>query len=101
MDGLMFAERLTELRLVKGVSARDMSLALKQNHNYINSIERNKNLPSMKNFFAICDYLGITPGEFFAVDVKAPDRVKKLIDLVETLPANDIDLLINLVKEFR
>ena len=92
MDGLTFAERLT---------ARDMSLALKQNHNYINAIENNKNLPSMKNFFAICDYLGITPSEFFAVKVKAPDKVKKLTDLVERLPANDIDLLINLVKEFR
>ena len=55
----------------------------------------------MKNFFAICDYLGITPSEFFAVKVKAPDKVKKLTDLVERLPANDIDLLINLVKEFR
>ena len=101
MDGLTFAERLTELRLLKGVSARDMSLALKQNHNYINAIENNKNLPSMKNFFAICDYLGITPSEFFAVKVKAPDKVKKLTDVVERLPANDIDLLINLVKEFR
>ena len=38
MDGLTFAERLTELRLLKGVSARDMRLALKQNHNYINAI---------------------------------------------------------------
>ena len=100
MDGRLFAERLAELRLAKGVSARDMSLALKQNHNYINAIENNK-LPSMKNFFAICDYLGITPSEFFAVKVKAPDKVKKLTDLVERLPANDIDLLINLVKEFR
>ncbi len=101
MDGRLFAERLAELRLAKGVSARDMSLSLGQSVNYINAIESNRSLPSMKNFFAICDYLGITPSEFFAVKVKAPDKVKKLTDLVERLPANDIDLLINLVKEFR
>ncbi len=101
MDGLTFAERLTELRLLKGVSARDMSLALKQNHNYINAIENNKNLPSMKNFFAICDYLDITPSEFFAVKVKTPDKVRELIGLVECLPTKDIELLIRLAKKMK
>ncbi len=101
MDGRLFAERLAELRLAKGVLARDMSLSLGQSVNYINAIESNRSLPSMTNFFYICKYLGVTPSEFFAVKVKAPDKVKKLTDLVERLPANDIDLLINLVKEFR
>lgn len=101
MDGRLFAERLAELRLAKGVSARDMSLSLGQSVNYINAIESNRSLPSMTNFFYICKYLGVTPSEFFAVEIKTPDKVKKLTDLVERLPANDIDLLINLVKEFR
>jgi transcriptional regulator with XRE-family HTH domain len=101
MDGRLFAERLAELRLAKGVLARDMSLSLGQSVNYINAIESNRSLPSMTNFFYICKYLGVTPSEFFAVEIKTPDKVKKLTDLVERLPANDIDLLINLVKEFR
>ena len=48
---LVFAKRLAELRLLKGISARDMSLSLGQSANYINAIESNKSLPSMKNFF--------------------------------------------------
>ncbi len=101
MDGRLFAERLAELRLAKGVSARDMSLSLGQSVNYINAIESNRSLPSMTNFFYICKYLGVTPSEFFAVKVKAPDKVKKLTDLVERLPANDIDLLIRLAKKMK
>lgn len=60
-----FNKRLTELRLQKGVSARDMSLSLGQSEAYINRIENKQMLPSMTVFFYICDYFGITPKEFF------------------------------------
>lgn len=67
-----FCERLTQLRLEKGVSARDMSLTLGQSEAYINRIESKKMLPSMSVFFYICDYFGITPKEFFDFSEK-PD----------------------------
>ena len=60
-----FCERLTQLRLQKGVSARDMSLSLGQSESYINRIESKKMLPSMSVFFYICEYFGISPKEFF------------------------------------
>ena len=60
-----FAKRLTELRMNKGVSARDMSLSIGQSPGYINNIENGVNFPSMAVFFYICDYLGVTPMEFF------------------------------------
>ena len=60
-----FAQRLTQLRLEKDVSARDMSLSLGQSEAYINRIENKKMLPSMSVFFCICEYFGITPEEFF------------------------------------
>mgnify|MGYP000047537387 FL=1 len=63
-----FSKRLVQLRMAKGVSARDMSLSLGQNPGYINSIENNKTFPSMSNFFEICDYLNITPMEFFDLE---------------------------------
>lgn len=101
MEALAFAKRLTELRLIKGISARDMSLSLGQSVNYINTIESNKSLPSMKNFFFICDYLSVTPGEFFAVEIKFPDKVRELIDLAERLSVQDIELLISLAKKLK
>lgn len=65
MYDIQFAERLTQLRTTKGVSARDMSLSLGQNPGYINNIESGKALPSMSVFFYICDYFQISPRDFF------------------------------------
>lgn len=59
-----FGQRLAQLRMTKGVSARDMSLSLGQSPSYINKIENGKTFPSMQNFFYICEYLGISPGDF-------------------------------------
>lgn len=42
-------ERLAKLRIVKDVSARNMSLSLGQANNYINNIENKKSLPSMQS----------------------------------------------------
>ena len=64
MDDLeRFSRRVTELRMQKGVSARDMSLSLGQSESYINKIENRRTLPSMTGFLYICEYLGITPEE--------------------------------------
>lgn len=79
-----FAERLTELRMKKGVSARDMSLSLGQNSGYINHIENGQTLPSMSVFFNICDYFSITPQDFFAFENGNPELVKNITsDLVK------------------
>ncbi|MDO4295494.1 MAG: helix-turn-helix transcriptional regulator [bacterium] len=80
-----FCERLAQLRLKKGVSARDMSLTLGQSESYINRIESKKMLPSMSVFFYICDYLGITPKDFFDLndlpDLEESAAFKKLQSL--------------------
>ena len=65
MEQSEFCKRLVELRMNKGVSARDMSLSIGQSPGYINNIENGVNFPSMTAFFFICDYLNITPKEFF------------------------------------
>ena len=69
-----FSIRLTQLRQQRDVSAREMSLAIGQNAGYINNIETGKAFPSMSLFFAICEYLGITPKEFFDFGKSNPKR---------------------------
>ena len=75
MEKEEFARRVSQLRQAKGVSARDMSLSLGQSAGYINNIENGVNLPSMSMFFYICDYLGVTPEEFFAAELTDPVRL--------------------------
>lgn len=80
-----FAIRLSKLRINKGVSARDMSLSIGQNAGYINNIETGKALPSMSGFFFICEYLGISPQEFFDVESEQPEKLRKLMDNLKSL----------------
>ena len=94
-----FPLRLAQLRSQKGVSARDMSLSIGQGENYINTIENKRAFPSMAVFFYICEYLGVTPREFFDIGNPHP---QKLNDLIEDLKKLDEASLLNisgLVKE--
>ena len=97
MDMQEFGRRLAELRMAKGVSARDMSLSIGQATGYINNIENGNNYPSMAQFFYICDYLGITPKQFFDTD-KNPARQNAPLDAVSGISSEQLDTLIALAK---
>ncbi len=99
MYGKEFALRLARLRSAKGVSARDMSLSIGQNAGYINTIESGKALPSMSAFFFICEYLGITPKEFFETDSATPDRLRLLVEDLKRLSAPQLESISVLVKD--
>ena len=101
MDKNMFIKRLVELRMQKGVSARDMSLTLGQSPSYINNIENGINLPSMTVFFYICDYFGITPKEFFDVELKNPSKSQELMRLSKNLSGDQLDLVMDIVKNLK
>lgn len=93
-----FSLRLAMLRNEKGVSARDMSLSMGQNPGYINNIESGKSMPSLSGIFLICEYLGITPKDFFDVDSNNPSKAKELLEIAKTLSNEQLDSLINLAK---
>ena len=65
MDIEFVRERITQLRLLKGVSEYKMSYDLGHSRGYINNISSGKSLPSLTEFFAICEYFDITVIEFF------------------------------------
>ena len=50
MDEEFIRNRITELRLKKGVSEYQMSMDLGQNKNYVQAISSGRALPSMKQF---------------------------------------------------
>lgn len=92
-----FPIRLAKLRNQKGVSAREMSLAIGQNPSYINNIESGKALPSMSGFFFICEYLGITPQEFFDMGSAAPEELRILTDKLKRLDPEQLQTITALV----
>ena len=94
-----FIKRLVELRMNKGVSARDMSLSIGQSAGYINNIENGVNLPSMSVFFYICEYLGVTPEEFFDLESKNPIKLDSIVKDLKHLDDKQLDTIANLVKD--
>lgn len=93
-----FSTRLTTLRESKGVSARDMSLSIGQNAGYINSIENGKALPSMSAFFYICEYLDITPQEFFDENNNFPEKTRHLISILQKLDETQLNNITAIVE---
>ena len=58
-------DRITDLRLKKGVSEYQMSLDLGHGKNYIHSITSGRTLPSLSELPYICEYLGVSVEGFF------------------------------------
>ena len=101
MEQADFIKRLVELRMNKGVSARDMSLSMGQNPGYINNIESGKSMPSLSGLFYICEYLGITPKDFFDTDTASPSKANELYAIAKGLSNEQLDNLIALAKGLR
>lgn len=91
-----FAERLNFLREERHVSAREMSLAIGQNESYINRIENHLAFPSMQVFFYICEYLDITPEEFFHSGNVNPIKVKEAFTDIQ----KQLDIILSITREF-
>ena len=65
MDEAFVRSRISQLRIKKGVSEYRMSTDLGHSKSYIQSISSGKSLPSISEFLYICEYLGVTPVDFF------------------------------------
>ena len=91
-------ERITQLRLQKGISEYKMSYEIGHGKGYINNISSGTALPSLSEFFAICDYFGITPLEFFDTNMKNPAQTADIQKKLETLSAEDLALVAKLVE---
>ena len=101
MEKKDFARRLVSLRMDRNVSAREMSLALGQSPGYINNIENGANYPSMAVFFYICEYLDVTPEEFFAAENAHPAKVRALAEAAQHLSAEQLDRLTAIARELK
>lgn len=90
--------RIAQLRLQKGVSEYKMSYDLGHSRGYIYNISSGKSLPPLSELFAICDYFGITPAEFFDENLKNPTLIHKAIEELKSLDDSDVLLILNLIN---
>lgn len=98
MDANFIRNRITQLRLKKGVSEYQMSYDLGHSRSYIYNISSGKSLPPMAEFLEICNYFGITPSQFFDNSVENPALLQIAIDELKKLDNDDIMLIISNIR---
>ena len=94
-------ERITQLRLRKGVSEYQMSYDLGHSRGYIYNISSGKALPPMKEFLGICDYFEITPQQFFDTSSQNPELLQKALEGMRQLSESDMLMLLGLINRLR
>lgn len=91
-------QRISELRRQLNISAREMSLRLGQNSNYINKVENGKIMPSLPSLFYICEFCHINLKAFFDDGINLPIIVDELFNDINKLSESDLNLIIALSK---
>lgn len=94
MDAKFIRDRITQLRMQKSVSEYKMSYDLGHSRSYIYNISSGKSLPPMAEFLEICDYLGVTPSDFFNDSTENPILVQSAIEEIKKLDNDDLMLVI-------
>lgn len=90
--------RITQLRMYKNISEYQMSLDLGHSKGYIQGISSGRAMPSMGEFLAICEYLEVTPQEFFDEHTENPVLQNKLVHEISSLSESDIALVCTLIQ---
>lgn len=98
MDEQFVRDRITQLRLRKGVSEYKMSYDLGHSRGYVHNISSGKATPPMKEFFAICEYFELTPQQFFDEGTQNPELIQKAVNGMKRLDEKDLLMLLGFIN---
>lgn len=90
MDSKFIQKRLFELVNREQISQSQMSLDLGHSRGYIRGITSGRSLPTMEVFLEICDYLNITPAEFFETSDRKTVIDKTVSDFLQLEPESQL-----------
>lgn len=98
MDTKFIRDRITQLRIKKGVSEYQMSYDLGHSRSYMYNISSGKSLPPMAEFLEICDYFEISPSQFFNDTSENPALLQTAIEEMKKLNDDDLMLVISNIR---
>ncbi len=101
MDENYIRQRMTELRLKKGVSEYKMSTDMGKSKGYIQSISSGRSMPSISEFLYMCEYFGVTPREFFDSEMDNPALIQQAVDIMKSMSDDDLQAVIALLLRFK
>ena len=101
MDANFIRERIAKLRTEKCISEYKMSLDLGHSKGYMQSISSGNSLPSLSEFLYICEYLQVTPQEFFDDKQSFPQETHRLLKAVEGLSETNLNILTEIAERLQ
>lgn len=101
MEESFVQRRIAQLLNDTKFSARDLSLQMGHSTSYIQSIISGRALPSMREFLGLCEYLGVTPQEFFNEERQTTALQQKAIDSIYALSEEDLALFLQLLSRLK
>ena len=101
MEPDYITKRITELRLKKGIAEHRMSLELGHSRSYMQSISSGRALPSLTEFLAICDYLNVSPKDFFDEENPNPVLIEEIMEKLKNLSDSDLTIILTMIKRLQ
>jgi transcriptional regulator with XRE-family HTH domain len=101
MEPEYITKRITELRLKKGIAEHRMSLELGHSRSYMQSISSGRALPSLTEFLAICDYLNVSPKDFFDEENPNPVLIEEIMEKLKNLSDSDLTIILTMINRLQ
>lgn len=93
--------RIGYFRNKANLSARETSLRMGYNDKYINRIESKVNEMKVKTLLDFCDVIGISISEFFYSGKEYNQEDMELFELINNLPKESKQNIIDLIKKIK
>lgn len=96
-------DKITELRLARGLSAYQLSYELGHSKNYIHNIVSGYSQTTVQELLYIMEYFNITPKDFFdeSHDFADPVCAKQILDSMKEMNADDLAALAHVVIKMK
>lgn len=92
-------DRITQLRIQKDISEKQMSRDIGKSASYLSAMQKNKSMPSMISLAVICSYLDVSLSEFFDFeDNPYPIKINQIKEELLTLDDEELDVILHLTK---
>ena len=103
MDMEFVRNRITEIRLQRGISEYQLSYEAGHSKNYIHNIVSGYSQPSVKELLYLIDILGITPQDFFDEKKQTayPVLLQEIVKELDSMGKEDLTVVLNVVRRLK
>lgn len=92
--------RITEIRMKRGISEYQLSYDLGHSKNYVHNIITGYSQPSVKELLYLIEVLGVTPKDFFdeTQEYRNPILAKQVMDGIRDMSDSDLEAVLLMIQ---